>query len=97
MPDLNRPAFKAMQEKLFNIGFMPESIVNPHDLISDPDVHWVTAMKKDIAALMQCDAIVMLHGWENSRGAKLEHFIATSLNMIVIREDECVKHYQQVG
>ena len=38
-------------------------------------------MRSDIAALLTCDAIHMLPGWENSRGATVEHTIATALGL----------------
>ena len=33
-------------------------------------------MAKDIMILLQCDAIYMLPGWQESKGARLEHKIA---------------------
>ena len=42
-------------------------------------ITWETCMKRDIKALVDMDAIVLLPGWENSRGACLENHIATAL------------------
>lgn len=36
--------------------------------------------------LMQCKAIYMLKGWENSRGAKLEHDYAQAAGLLVLYE-----------
>jgi hypothetical protein len=40
---------------------------------------WEEWMKIDIAALMDCDAIFLQNNWKNSKGAKLEYYIAKKL------------------
>ncbi len=40
-------------------------------------------MRRDIPALMDCDAIAVLPNWQQSRGACLEMWIAIDLNMPV--------------
>lgn len=50
---------------------------------------WTDYMKLDITALIQCDAIYMLQGWESSKGATLEHHIAKELGLkITYQEDD---------
>lgn len=41
------------------------------------------AVQRDVAAICQCDAIFMLHGWSESRGAKAEKAIAEWLGLMV--------------
>lgn len=88
-----------MQDKLHNIGFLSASTINPHEIVAgngrfhqldlqQPDVNWSAYMRSDIAALIKCDAIILLAGWENSRGAKLEHHIASELGMLILKEEE---------
>lgn len=45
--------------------------------------NWAEHMKADIAALLECDTIVMLLGWPSSRGARLELTIAMELGFKV--------------
>lgn len=101
MPEMNRPAFKKMQNKLHDIGFLPDNVINPHEIAHDgftdyhhqygvenSDPRWSAFMRSDIAALVKCDAIILLEGWENSRGAKLEHHIASELGLLILKENE---------
>jgi hypothetical protein len=78
---LNFPAFHAAAARLRAAGF---DVVNPAEINVDPSMGWATCMRADIAQLVTCDAIAMLAGWKNSRGATLEHHIATQLGMEVI-------------
>lgn len=41
------------------------------------------AIQRDVAAICQCDAIFMLHGWSESRGAKAEKAVAEWLGLMV--------------
>lgn len=54
-------------------------VVNPVKLCSSHD-DWVFAMKKCIAALMECNAIYILDDWINSKGARIEYNLANQLN-----------------
>lgn len=62
------------------------NIVNPVDL--EEQANWVDYMKIHIPALINCEAIVMLKGWETSRGAALERTIAHELKMPIYYEEE---------
>lgn len=43
-------------------------------------------MKADLEVLLKCSTIVMLKGWENSKGARLEYEIAQAIGMEVVYE-----------
>ena len=45
------------------------------------DMPYNVLFRQDIVALMNCDAVFMLDGWENSRGACAEHAIAVALDL----------------
>ena len=77
-PEWNFPAFHSKTAELRALG---HEVINPAEI--NPDVHmsWADCMRSDIQALVTCDAIQMLHGWEKSKGATLEHHIAERLEM----------------
>ena len=78
MPDLNFPLFNATA---FRLRVEGHDVVNPAEINTDTLALWEDAMRADIAELVTCDAIVMLPGWQASRGATLEHHIARALGM----------------
>ncbi len=63
-------------------------VVNPAEKADEgkPGMTWEEYMRQDIRLLLDCTAILMLTGWENSRGARLEHRVATELGMLVLHE-----------
>lgn len=75
--------FQAAQEKLEKFGFR---VFNPTCL--PPIFTWPEFMDIDLTCLRNCDAIYMLPDWETSRGAKIEHAFAVSMNLPVIYEAE---------
>lgn len=50
--------------------------VSPLDVSDNPDASYAEHMGRDISALLECDAVVFLDGWEASRGCRLEHAAA---------------------
>lgn len=79
-PDLNFPHFHATAAQLRLQG---HEVVNPAEINADTSAEWAACMKQDIAQLVTCDGIAVLTGWDASRGARLEHHIATALGMPV--------------
>lgn len=78
MPDLNVKAFNNAAAVLRLHG---HTAVNPVENGQPSDAEWHQHMRADIRMLMDCDAIYMLTGWMRSRGALLEHHIASELGM----------------
>lgn len=71
--DLNFPLFNREATRLRSMGYR---VVNPAELNPDPRTPWHECMKNDLKALLDCESIVMLEGWEDSQGAHLELHIA---------------------
>lgn len=61
-------------------GFSP---LSPMDLPHDHDKTWKSYMFEDLAAMKSCAAVYMLRNWRESRGARIEHFIACRLGLQV--------------
>lgn len=81
LPELNFPLFHRVTAELRARGAL---VVNPAELNPDPTADWTDCMRADLKALVDCDAIVLLPGWEKSRGATLEHHVASKLGLRVL-------------
>lgn len=87
---LNWPAFDSARDFLISLGLDP---VSPADIDREagitPDGPFDElvvrdCMRRDLHELMECDVILMLPGWENSRGAIAEHAVATAMSIPVL-------------
>ncbi|EKY13361.1 hypothetical protein HMPREF9075_00061 [Capnocytophaga sp. oral taxon 332 str. F0381] len=80
-----RKRFAAVAKVMKRLGVEP---VNPlENGLSEHD-SWEAHMLKDIADLLQCKAIYMLQGWQESKGARIEYYIATKKRMPIMYEVE---------
>ena len=86
LPGLNFPAFAAMTASLRADG---HTVTNPDEINPDGG-SWNDCMRRDIAALMDCDTVATLPGWEHSKGARLEVLIAERLGMTVVNAHDLV-------
>lgn len=87
LPDLNFPAFRTEAARLRALGW---EVINPAEINPDKHLSWRECMMTDIAALVFCDAVQLLPGWDTSKGATLEHHIADRLGLIVYPPAEAV-------
>lgn len=76
-PDCNYPAFHAAAKALRDAGI---NVINPAELGAHAN-EWAACMRTDIKALCDCDAIILMPGWETSAGAHLELHIAHRIGL----------------
>lgn len=79
-PDLNYPAFAGATAFLRQLG---HHVISPAEL-NPIDTEYGRAMRNDIRAVCDVDAIATLPGWEKSAGATTEFQIATCLELLHI-------------
>lgn len=81
-PEFNVPAFREVAARLRASGW---EIVSPveidHGLNGSQDGPPQHYLKTDIRALLDCEAIILLRGWEQSVGARCEVAIAITLGL----------------
>lgn len=80
LPECNFPAFHAAAAELRARGY---EVANPAEINAETGGDWHFYLRADIKALCDCDAIVLLPGWENSKGAHLELHVAHRLGLRV--------------
>ena len=80
-----RKRFAAAAKVTKRLGYEP---VNPLENGLTEHDSWEAHIAKDIADLLQCKAIYMLQGWQDSKGACIEHYIATKIGMPIMYEIE---------
>lgn len=77
-------AFAEAEKLLADLGHQPVNPMKENGLDGDgKEYPWAEYMKRDIPHLLGCDAIFLLDGWQDSKGAKLERLIAHELGMEV--------------
>ncbi len=88
-PESNFPAFHAHAAALRARGI---EVVNPAEINvkgAENDAGFYNAcLRADLKAMMDCDAIALMRGWERSNGANLELHVAHRVGMSVLFVDE---------
>ncbi|MFN3375602.1 MAG: DUF4406 domain-containing protein [Burkholderiaceae bacterium] len=83
LPEFNYPAFHAAAAELRACGF---TVVNPAESGLPADAPWHQHMRVNLKAMMDCDGVALLPGWQASKGATLEVDLALELSMPVRRK-----------
>ena len=85
--EFNFPAFNRAEELLRN-SYGYEHVVNPAKLHPTTHLPWAEFLKQDLRELIACDAVFLLKGWEKSRGATLEAFVAYILGLRLYKNEQ---------
>ncbi|MDT8412684.1 MAG: DUF4406 domain-containing protein [Vicingaceae bacterium] len=70
--------FSAAQKEVEAQGLIA---INPIEVVGNWECDWKTAMKLCVKALIDCDAILLLPCWMDSKGAMIEQKIASDLGI----------------
>lgn len=81
VPGHNFPAFAEARKQLRAEGF---TVLCPAEAGEVDGWTWEQYLKRDLAMVLDADAVVALPGWENSRGARLEVHVAGELSLPVV-------------
>ena len=88
----NRKNFFDVNEMLMKKAF---NVLNPFIVgakfkkdfgLNEDEISWKNFLKEDLKLLLNCDMMYMLKGWENSKGALLEHKVAKECGLDIIYE-----------
>lgn len=82
LPDLNYPAFNAAAAILRRAGHFVENPAENDPPNADPT--WADWMRLGLTQMLRCQAVLLLDGWQGSRGAVIEARMATALGLTVI-------------
>lgn len=84
-PDYNRPAFHAAEAAIRGAKGRHWNVDNPASLDLGPEAKWQDYMRRHIVTIgTRVSEMVVLPGWECSRGARLEVDLAHALGIPVV-------------
>lgn len=78
LPEFNFPAFTDAAKRLRAQGY---AVVSPHELHDHTDREWSWYIRRALKTLLVCDAMVLLPGWEDSAGCRLEVSVAEAIGI----------------
>jgi uncharacterized protein DUF4406 len=76
LPDHNYPAFRAATAQL---AARDHDVVDPSRLGQVPGWQWRDYMRRGLTDLVTCYGVALLPGWEHSRGAQVEAYVADAI------------------
>lgn len=88
LPDWNFPAFHRAAKIIKARGYR---VLNPAETDGgSTDKPWTHYMRHSLSLLVRADAVVVLEGWEKSRGATIEVDLARALEMPIFDLSLCL-------
>ena len=85
LPEFNYPAFRDAEKHLRAAGF---DVLNPisaedHNPTPGQPQAWGWYMRHCLRMVLEAEGVALLTGWSTSRGASLEHDVASALGLPV--------------
>ena len=59
-------------------------VITPFDICTDEAATYANCMGKDIEALLECDVIFLMTGWQKSKGCMAEFYVAQVYNKQIL-------------
>lgn len=79
LPEENFPAFYDAEDRLKSAGY---AVLNPADRAGKTKGQpWTWYLRAGVGDVTHADGLAMLPGWENSKGAQLELYVARALEI----------------
>ena len=76
--------FLEADKQIYDLGYEPVNPINKQWL--KPSAPWLLHMIVDVWHLMWCKAVYFQNNWVDSRGAKIEFYVALYLNKEMIMQ-----------
>ena len=83
--DLEKVKEKVRKARIW-VSYWYQDVITPFDVCPEPDKPYSYYMGKDIEALLECDAIYLCEGWQNSKGCMAEFEVARIYNKQILFE-----------
>lgn len=77
-------ARELFEKAAYKLKWRGYDVVNPYDNGLTEEDTWEAHMRADLRMMLDCDAIALLPGWRDSRGACLEKRVAKELGMSIM-------------
>jgi hypothetical protein len=93
--DYNWPSFRAATSQLRKLGYVVRC---PTESGASFELSWAECLRLSLRLMLDCDALALLPGWEESRGAAEEIRLARTLKMTVrpltywVSDDAVARH-----
>jgi len=86
LPNFNYPAFEFMHGRLMDLGVF--NILNPAKIANgDTTKSYGFYIRESLKMVAEAEAMIMLNGWEKSKGANLEYQAARAMDIPIFNSD----------
>lgn len=95
LPDYNFPMFEKVANYLRDIGI---DVASPHEIDhgetpeTKGQLPYGVYIRAGLKMLLECDGIIMLPNWKDSKGAKIELYVANACDMQLFKFHEETGH-----